>query len=79
MVKTVVILAGALFALLPSVADAGERIEETGREAFSTELWEALELGEGHSVALWRGRGIAYSDNPDSPLHLATKIGRAHV
>ena len=65
-------VAAALISLLSGAATAGEKIEESGREAFSTQVWELLELGEGHSVALWRGQGVAYSDNPSSPLHLAT-------
>ena len=66
------IIAGALATLLAGAASAGERLEQSGREAFSTDVWEMLELGEGHAVALWRGHGIAYSDSPESPLHLAT-------
>lgn len=72
MFRRSIVIAGALVALASGAAGAGERIEETGREAFSTTVWEVLELGEGHSVALWRGHGVAYSDNPKSPLHLAT-------
>lgn len=64
-------IASVLVLFIAAAASAGERIEETGREAFATDVWEALELGEGHSVAIWRGRGVAYSDNPDSPMHLA--------
>ena len=62
---------GLVAMLAAGAANAGDRITENGHEALVTDLWETLELGEGHSVALWRGRGIAYSDNPDSPMHLA--------
>lgn len=68
---TLRIITGILLIAVAGTAQAGERVEQSGHEAFATDVWEMLQLGEGHSVALWRGRGVAYADDPESPLHLA--------
>ena len=65
-------IAAALLLVAAGAANAGERIEESGHEAFATIVWDELELDEGHSLAWWRGDGVGFDDDPTSPAHLVT-------
>ncbi len=64
------IAASALLLLAAGAANAGEKLEGSSQEAFNTTLWDVLELDEGHSLAWWRGEGIAFEDDPSVPMHL---------
>lgn len=65
-------IAAALLLGAAEAANAGERIEESGHEAFATIVWDELELDEGHSFAWWRGEGVGFDDDPTSPAYLNT-------
>ena len=64
--------AAALLLIAAGTASAGERIKESGHEAFRTNVWDVLELDEGHSVAWWRGEGVYFDDDPSAASHLST-------
>lgn len=65
-------VAAALLLAAAGTANAGEGIESSGYEAFRTNVWDVLELDEGHSLAWWRGEGVYFDDDPSAVDHMST-------
>ena len=65
-------IAAALLLVASGAANAGERIESSGYDACVTDLWDVLELDEGHSVALYKGRCVTLNDDPSAGDHKST-------
>lgn len=66
--------AAALLLIAAGTANAAERIESSGYDACTTDVWDELELGEGHSVALYKSRCVTFSDDPRGPGHMSTGV-----
>jgi hypothetical protein len=68
--KAATFLVVSLLAGAGTLANASERIEESGYNTFSYEV-KVLELEEGHSVILWYGKGTEITDDPSLSTHMS--------
>ena len=63
------VCAAALLVVAAGTANAGERIASSGYDGCVTDLWDVLELDEGHSLALYRGKCVILNDDPSALDH----------
>ncbi len=52
-------------------APVGHAAECVGTDYWTIELADTLDLGEGHSVTLWKANNIGVPDDPNAPDYLA--------
>ena len=65
-------IAAALLLGAAGAANAQESIESSGYDGCVTDLWDVMELDEGHSVVLAKFRCVTFTDDPTSPVHYST-------